>query len=155
MSEYQKSMRLRTLRTICLSALLAVTVGLQAEKKPKMQTVYVFGVSMSFTDPQVYLTDVIKLDSAYVMPNGFLVNRQMYSYQLQDYVDKLGQVKQSTNSVFFDVRKDKVMKKYNRVKRRFLEAKDVTLVPLSTDDFRFTAEEFVEAEEYVEVGSNE
>lgn len=148
-------MRLKTLRTICLSTLLALTVSVQAEKKPKMQTVYIFGCSVSFTDPQVYLTDVIQLDSAYVMPNGFLVDRQMYSYQLQEYVMAQDQVKQSTCSVFFDVKKEKALKKYNRLKRKYLQAKDATIVPLSKDEFCFKAEEYVAPETLEQEENNE
>ena len=46
--------------------LVLFSLGVQAEKKPKMQTVYIFGFSASFTDSTAYLTDVMQLDSAYV-----------------------------------------------------------------------------------------
>lgn len=142
-------MRLKALRTICLLALLALTLGAQAEKKPKMQTVYIFGFSMSFSDSVAYVTDVQQLDSAYVMPNGFLVGRSMYSMQLDDFMTNKRQLTQRTNAVYFDVKKEKAIRKLERLKRAQMKSGHVVLKVLPKEEFRFTAEAYEEPLEAV------
>ena len=56
-------------------------------KKDHSKTVYAFGIAASFTDTVVYFTDIQILDSAKVSKEGFLTHRDLYSYQLKNYVE--------------------------------------------------------------------
>ena len=56
-------------------------------KKDHSKPVYAFGISASFTDTVVYFTDIQILDSAKVSKEGFLSHRELYSYQLKNYLE--------------------------------------------------------------------
>ena len=73
-----------------------------AEAKVKQKPVYMFGFAISFTDSVGYMTDVQYLDSTYVdTKTKFLIARNMYSVQLQQYLQKNEGCKHPVTSVFF------------------------------------------------------
>ena len=49
--------------------------------------VYAFGVAASFNDSVVYCTEIQVLDSTALDKNGFLPKRDLYSYQLKNYLE--------------------------------------------------------------------
>ena len=124
--------------------LVLFSLGVQAEKKPKMQTVYIFGFSASFTDSTAYLTDVMQLDSAYVTQKGFLADRSLYSLQLENYIQEKHNLLNTTNAVFFSVKKKSLAKKYDRVKRMYQSGENLGLNLLHAEDFRFLPQEYIE-----------
>ncbi len=124
--------------------LVLFSLGVQAEKKPKMQTVYIFGFSASFTDSTAYLTDVMQLDSAYVTQKGFLADRSLYSLQLENYIQEKHNLLNTTNAVFFSVKKKSLDKKYDRVKRMYQSGENLRLNLLHAEDFRFLPQEYIE-----------
>ena len=57
-------------------------------KKDHSKPVYAFGISASFTDTVVYFTEIQILDSAKVSAKeGSLAHRELYSYQLKNYLE--------------------------------------------------------------------
>ena len=133
------------MRNYMFTLLLALfSLGVQAEKKPKMQTVYIFGFSASFTDSTAYLTDVMQLDSAYVTQKGFLADRSLYSLQLENYIQEKHNLLNTTNAVFFSVKKKSLDKKYDRVKRMYQSGENLRLNLLHAEDFRFLPQEYIE-----------
>ena len=124
--------------------LVLFSLGVQAEKKPKMQTVYIFGFSASFTDSTAYLTDVMQLDSAYVTQKGFLADRSPYSLQLENYIQEKHNLLNTTNAVFFSVKKKSLAKKYDRVKRMYQLGENLRLNLLHAEAFRFLPQEYIE-----------
>ena len=124
--------------------LVLFSLGVQAEKKPKMQTVYIFGFSASFTDSPAYLTEVMQLDSAYVTQKGFLADRSLYSLQLENYIQEKHNLLNTTNAVFFSVKKKSLAKKYDRVKRMYQSGENLRLNLLHAEDFRFLPQEYIE-----------
>ena len=133
------------MRNYMFTLLLALfSLGVQAEKKPKMQTVYIFGFSASFTDSTAYLTDVMQLDSAYVTQKGFLADRSLYSLQLENYIQEKHNLLHTTNAVFFSVKKKSLDKKYDRVKRMYQSGENLRLNLLHAGDFRFLPQEYIE-----------
>lgn len=137
---------MRTLKTILLLAILCCSFGLRAEKQPKMQTVYVFGISASFTDSVAFLTDVMRVDSAYILPNGFLFDRTLYSLQLENYVLGTCHVENSTNAIFFSTRKKDIDKKYDKVNRMYQRSENLALIYVGEDEFRFAHQSYEQPE---------
>ena len=87
--------------------------------------VYMFGFSASFNDSTVYITDIQKVEDAWVNnKSGFLINRDDYSYQLQNYLKQ----------------KD-IHKKYDSLKKKYTDKKkgDFLVNYLKPEDFTFTA----------------
>lgn len=135
---------MKNLKSILLFVLLGVALSAHAEKKPKMQTVYVFGFSASFTDSVAFLTDVMRLDSAVILPNGFLADRSLYSLQLENFVLENYRVQNSTNAVFFSTNKKTMDKKYNKVNHMYQRSENLALIFVGEDEFRFTPVDYVD-----------
>lgn len=132
------------IKKLLLLVLLGVSLGVYAEKKPKMQTVYIFGFSASFTDSLAYLTDVMQLDSAYVTPKGFLVDRPLYSLQLENHVLEKCNLPNTTNTVFFSAKKKSLVKKWDKIKRLYQAGEHLKLTLLHKSDFHFQPQEYIE-----------
>ncbi|MBO4841401.1 MAG: hypothetical protein J5524_09940 [Bacteroidaceae bacterium] len=99
-----------------------------AEAKVKQKPIYIFGFAASFTDSIGYVTDVQYLDSAYVdTKNKFLIGRNMYSVQLQQYLQENMDCKNPITSIFFGEKKEKLQKKQLSVRRRYEKYKDYTV----------------------------
>lgn len=132
---------MKTLKILLLALTLGtcLTLSLQAEKKPVIQkAVYVFGFSASFTDSVAFLTDVMRVDGAKLSSSGFLIDRPLYSLQLEDYVLSSCHVQNSTNAVFFSTSKSVLDKKYEKVNRMYQRSETLMLVYVGEDEFRFT-----------------
>ena len=133
----------RWLMGLLLVGLVAVVYG--ATAKPKKQRVYMFGVAQSFTDSVAVMTDLQGVD-AYIMPNGFLADRSLYSLQFNNYlVAKMGQGR-LTCAVFFDKNKAKAEKKFEKVRNKYRGMPNLILQSLGVDVFRFEPQEWVESE---------
>lgn len=129
-----------------LFKILAVALGIatlfgtqHAEAKDKLVAkMYAFGVSTSFNDSTVYITDIQELDSAWVdSKTNFLLNREDYSYQMNTYFNELGQ-KHRTCVIIYDVNRAKLAKKFERAKKRYMGKNDVNVKYLSDKDFHFS-----------------
>ena len=127
---------------ILLAALLAVTASARTKKEPMMKPVYMFGFAASLLDSTAYQTTVQRIDSAWLDPHGLLVDRSLYSLQLQYHVELEEGRHNSTCTVFFNTSQRKLQRAYNRVRKRYQKAEGIRLLPLSADRFRFKAEEY-------------
>ena len=74
------------------AALMALSAAPEASAKRKMlPKTYMFGFSASFRDSTVYFTNVQAVDSVWVETKGdMLLGRNVYSYQLKNYMNGLG-----------------------------------------------------------------
>ena len=116
--------------TICS----AFSIKKKGEKKP----VYVFGVSASFTDTIVYYTNVQLLDSVHLDNNGFLPHRELYSYQLKNYLEYNAGLPNRTCMIYFSENKSKLDNEQNNILSKYKKAKSVKLDLIPNDNFRFT-----------------
>ena len=108
------------------------------EAKVKQKPVYVFGFATAFTDSLGYITDVQYIDSSYIdTKTKFLVGRNMYSVQLQQFLEANENCKHPVTSIFFATKKEKLEKKRLSMLRRYEKEKNLTLKNVS---YRFHAE---------------
>ena len=78
-------------------------------KKVQVPKMYMFGMAASFNDTIVYFTSVQEIDSAWIeKKNKFLQARQLYSYQLRDYLASAKQMPRRTCIVFADKKLNKM-----------------------------------------------
>ena len=100
--------------------------------------VYLFGVSHQLTDSVIYITSINEVDSVDLeKKTKFLPNRTSYSYQLENYMKtQLGQSNQ-TACVFFSTKKQKMSKKFYKIKKRYLDNPNTKIVILDENKFRF------------------
>lgn len=125
---------------LCFCVLLcALSVRAQHDRRaPEMTPVYMFGLAASFTDSLAYITDIQRVDSAYLYKNGFLADRPLYSRQLADKTEVMGHANM-TCAVFFSPKKAAVEKKYLKVKRSYSRQHGVAVMPLGGNEFQFKA----------------
>lgn len=116
-----------------------------AEAKIKQKPVYIFGFAASFTDSVSYITDVQYLDSSFVdSKTKFLIGRNMYSVQLQQYLQKNEGCKQPVTAIYFGDKKEKLQKKQLSIRHRYEKYRDFTV---KTVDCIFTPEAYYGEEE--------
>lgn len=124
-----------------LAVLLFVCSGMHAGK-PILTKVYMFGFSASFNDTIVHFTDIQTLDSAWTdQKTHFLLEREVYSYQLRDYLDLKEQMPFRTCMVFYDQKREKLEKKFQKMRRLYTNTRDGRqhYDVRQLDDFRFRA----------------
>ena len=100
-------------------------------KKDHSKPVYAFGISASFTDTVVYFTDIQILDSAKVSKEGFLSHRELYSYQLKNYLEDNQLQQNSTCMIYFSENKKKLEKEAtnNNAFKRYIVLHSYTPMP--------------------------
>lgn len=133
----------RFFSSLFLSAFFAVVLFAADVAKPSQKNVYIFGVATSFTDSVAYITELQELE-VYVLPNGFLADRSLYSLQFNNYLVAHQGLEGMTCAVFFGKKQSKMVKRYQRVFKRIRQANDVVLHRIATEDFRFEKEDWVE-----------
>lgn len=119
-----------------------LTLSLSAKKNKsndlsKVAAVYMYGLSSSFNDSTVYLTDLQLVDSAYFADKHILGGITEYVGQLNTYFTKKG-FERRTNVVFFKKDGTKAEKAYVKLRRRYTSP-DINLVTLGIDEFLFKA----------------
>ena len=77
--------------------------------------VYAFGVAASFNDSVVYCTEIQVLDSTALDKNGFLPKRDLYSYQLKNYLEYDLKKPDYTCMIYFSENKKKLEKEAVKV----------------------------------------
>ena len=110
-------------------------------KKDHSKPVYAFGISASFTDTVVYFTDIQILDSAKVSKEGFLSHRELYSYQLKNYLEDNQLQQNSTCMIYFSENKKKLEKEATKILNKYKKNNRMTVSLIDSDKFRFTKPE--------------
>lgn len=115
--------------------------------KPKETKVYVFGISMNFTDSITYMTDIQVLEPAYIeTKSGFLYDRSIYSQKLQIWVEQVKGQPYTTCAIFFSESKSKIEKKYKKVQDKLYKDQSTIVKSLEPGDFVFKPQEWTEHE---------
>ena len=111
--------------------------GKKKETKKKIVTeVYVFGVSLSFTDSVAYFTEIQHIDGA-IIEDKMLPNRHLYSYELKDYMSYEEGKPGRTSFIYFSDKRSKLEKKELKVRKKLLYNGEKTVRYLGSK-FKFT-----------------
>ncbi|MGM9712507.1 MAG: hypothetical protein ACI3Y5_00090 [Prevotella sp.] len=134
---------IRKLLTFMLLSAMVLTLSAKkkqkADHKPtiKTTTVFMYGVSPSFNDTTVYITDVQVIDSAYFVSKHIIGGLTDYVGQLNQYFKDKGDARR-TNTVFFKRTRKKAEKAYTKLRRRYNEqGTELKIIP--TGEFTFKA----------------
>ena len=129
---------MRYIKFLCFLFAVSMVVNVTAKKtKDKNKYgVYMAGVSASFTDSLVYITDIQFVDSAVVDGKGFLVGRSQYSMQLKDYLETEEGGKNRTCFMFFNLKKNKLQKELVKLKEKYSKGNNMVLKAVNPD-FKF------------------
>lgn len=149
---FAQIMRLYIMNTrsklLCLAlTLICLFMATEATAKPKQTKVYVFGVSISYTDSLTFITDIQPLPTAYVdTKTGFLYDRSIYSQQLQIWVETMKQQPGTTCAIFFNKSKSALEKKYLKLLNKVRKDRSTKLQTLDAGEFKFIPLEWTEHE---------
>ena len=110
-------------------------------KKDHSKPVYAFGISASFTDTVVYFTEIQILDSVSLSKEGFLAHRELYSYQLKNYLEDNQLQQNSTCMIYFSENRKKLEKEATKILNKYKKNNRMTVSRNDSDKFRFTKPE--------------
>lgn len=88
-------------------------------KKGEEKPVYVFGIAASFKDTVVYYTAVQLVDSVVLDHQGFLPRRELYSYQLKNYLEYTMGKPDYTCMIYFSEKKAKLEREASKIISRY------------------------------------
>ena len=107
----------------------------------KKKVVYAFGFAASFRDTLTFITEIQELDSVKLeRQTHFLPLRDLYSYQLKDYLETNLEKTNYTCMIFFNKKLKKLQKQMNKIKTEYSRSGNLNL--LETKDFRFTKPQY-------------
>lgn len=122
---------------IALSLTLAFLLCSAFTMKGKDKEVYAFGVAASFTDSIVYYTPIQVLDSVQLTKNDFLPRREMYSYQMKNYLEYNLKKENYTCMIYFSENKNKLEKEASKLMNKYKKQGNLVLQPIKQEDFSF------------------
>lgn len=142
--------------TVCLSLLLvAFLMPAEAKKKVVQKPVYMVGVAFSLVDSAVFITDMHLVDSVTLeKKTKFLMDRQLYSFQFQRYLEQTYKGGPYIPSVFFSPNRRKMERRYLSLHKRYVQSKELQMNLIDQGQFRFKAEEYIEQEETAAPSNN-
>lgn len=127
----------RILFAVALVFMVCSAFSFKKGKGDKEKAVYAFGVAASFNDTVVYFTDIQVLDSVKLNKGGFLPKRELYTYQLKNYLEYDLRSSDYTCMIYFSGSKKKLEKEAAKVKSKYKKNKDIMLMPIAPEAFRF------------------
>lgn len=110
-------------------------------KKNNSKPVYAFGISASFIDTVVYYTEIQILDSAKISKDGFLSQRELYSYQLKNYLEDSKLQQNSTCMIYFSESKVKLEKEATKILNKYKKNENMSVQLVNINKFHFTKPE--------------
>lgn len=122
---------------VALVFMVCSAFSLKKEKGDKEKTVYAFGVAASFNDSVVYFTEIQVLDSVKLDKSGFLPKRELYTYQLKNYLEYDLRRPNYTCMIYFSGNKAKLTKEAAKVKAKYNKSKSIVLTTVEPDKFSF------------------
>ena len=136
--------RTRTLLSIALLALVACSAmaigpfSIKTSSTPRQaKPIYAFGFAASFRDTLTFITEIQELDSAKLdKQTHFLPMRDLYSYQLKDYLEGDLEKTNYTCMIYFSKKLKKLQKQMNRLKTEYSRSGNLNV--LTAEEFRFT-----------------
>lgn len=135
---------------ICVAA-TCLFASFTGKPKEKGETVYLFGFSASFSDSLVYFTDVQMIEGLQVeKKTKFLTNESGYTQQLKEYLEGTVGAKNRTCVTFHSTSKEKLQKKYLKLRKKYSDMNMLTVKDLNEQEFKYQKIEDENEDEHVE-----
>lgn len=131
--DYRNYMKTIKITLICAFLCAFVSAFAKDGNKP----VYAFGVADSFNDSIVYYTEIQVLDSA-SLQQGFLPQREAYSYQLKYFVEGVMHRPDRLCMIYFSTNKKSLQKQQQKLLARYLKKRNMSPFVINIERFVFT-----------------
>ncbi len=143
------------MRKTILSLLLLLAISMKSGAVLLPETLFVYGVSISFNDSVIYLTDIMQLDSAWINPSSkFIYSRPSYAYQMKTYLQDNQSVTNPTCVLCYAENRKDAEKKYVKLKSRLQKKNQEYLIKyIPITDFKFEAISAADEPDAVKPGS--
>lgn len=125
-----------TLTSLAIAAMLlsGTTNVFAAEKETP---IFLFGLSRSLNDSTVYMTEIQLISTAEIdTKTKFLQDREKYSEQLTEYLEKIG-VNYPTTVTEYSTSRNKAEKKFLKLRNKFMREGGFELKIVTTDSFQY------------------
>lgn len=122
---------------LCAISFSCATFAQDTKDNEKFEKVYIFGIGTAFGDSIVYFTDVQTLEGANLIDKGFLIGRNLYSYQLKGYLENDLNLPHRTCAIYFSNKKKKIEKTYAKLKAKYENDEAVKLYFTGYGAFNF------------------
>lgn len=132
---------------LCLGLLCVAFAGpLEAKKfRVKQKPIYMVGVGTSLLDSMIFMTDMHLVDSISIQTKkNFLMDRQLYSFQLQQYLEAAYKGGPYITAIYFSPKRKKMERRYLSLHKRYVNSKELHLILVDQSQFRFKAEKYIE-----------
>ena len=132
---------------ICFALLYMVAIGpIEAKKhRVKQQTVYMVGVCMSLVDSAIFITDMHRVENVTIEnKTHFLMDRQLYSLQLKQYVESQYKGGPYIPAVYSSPKRKKMERRYLSLHKRYVQSKELRMYLIDQSQFRFKPETYIE-----------
>lgn len=144
-------MNINSLKIIlCVGLLWMAFIGPAEAKKQrvKVKPMYMIGVAVSHLDSVVFLTDMHLVDSLTIeKKTKFLMDRQLYSFQFQRYLEQTYECAPYVPAVFFSPKRKMMERRYLSLHKRYSQGLKYRVVLVDQSQFRFKPEKYIEQEE--------
>ena len=127
---------MKYVRMLLALALVFMVCSAFTMKKGDDKPVYVFGIAASFSYTVVYYTPVQLVDSVVLDRHGFLPRRELYSYQLKNYVEYSLGKPNYTCMIYFSEKKVKLEREATKIIGKYRKD-NVSVQMLDGKDFVF------------------
>lgn len=105
------------------------------------KTIYMYGLSPSFNDTIVYMTDVQVVDGAYFVSKHILGGFTSYVDQLNSYFKEKGDARR-INTVYFKKTRKKAEKAYTKLRRKYnVPGTELKIIPTGEFTFKTVCQE--------------
>lgn len=94
-------------------------------------------MAASFADTVVYYTPIQLLDSVQLTKNNFLPRREMYSYQMKNYLEYTLKKENYTCMIYFSENKKKLEKEAAKLMNKYKKQGGLLLQPIKQEEFSF------------------
>lgn len=132
-----KLQHMKYVKILFAVALIFTVCSALTLKNDHSKPVYAFGLAASFTDTIVFYTEIQVLDSAKLNKDGFLASRDLYSYQLKNYLEDHRLQQNSTCMIYFSENRKKLEKEAAKVLSKYMKSKNLSLQQIAPDKFQF------------------
>ncbi len=131
---------MKLLKYILLLALCGCLFPSLVQGKAKRVPAYMFGYAVSLIDSTAYMTDIQRLDTVILeAKTSFLRDRQLYTAQLNAYLEDKLVLSNMTCAVFYNQKRKKLEKVRAKVNKTQL-AMGMKIKPITADSFSFHPE---------------